>query len=75
MPLKHLSRNLHGDSAITLVNKFSNLEKKYIKTCNSLTFLLRCRDSKLIPKGLSLKFPVKSTKAQKITKKCKSTAS
>ena len=34
---------------------------------NHLTFLMRCRDNKIIPKGLRLKTTVKSNKAHRIT--------
>lgn len=56
----------HGDVAIHMVNQLTDLEKKHIRSSNNLTFLLRCRDLMLIPKGLKLRSPVNCNSAKKI---------
>ena len=51
---------------------FRNLEKAQQKLCreqNSLTFLMRCRDQKIIPNGLRLKTPSSSQRASRICKR------
>ncbi|XP_067667509.1 uncharacterized protein [Haliotis asinina] len=54
MPLKQLIHQ-HGDAAVSALNRFTNLLIKKTRNDNQLTFLLRCRDNKLVPKGLQLK--------------------
>ena len=48
---------------------FRNLEKAQFKLCreqNSLTFLMRCRDNNIIPKGLKVNVPQSSQRARRI---------
>ncbi|XP_064613315.1 uncharacterized protein LOC135477092 [Liolophura sinensis] len=66
MPLKQAIRHQHGDAAIQDINRLNNLEKKYLKCSNHLTFLMKCRDQGIIPKGLRLRSPVHSQSAHKI---------
>ena len=69
MPIKQFIRHQYGDEAIELVNQISKCEAKYIHVSNNLTFLMRCRDSDIVPKGLILKSSVKSTAVDRILKK------
>ena len=66
MPFKEFIRSQHGDKATQLINRLDRIEKKIVKTSNHLTFLLRCRDNNIVPRGLQLKSPVKSPAALKI---------
>ncbi|XP_055959216.1 uncharacterized protein LOC130014266, partial [Patella vulgata] len=66
MPLKEYVQRQYGDVATKCVRQISKLEDKYIRVCNNLTFLMRCRDSEIVPHGLKLKGPVNSNAANKI---------
>ncbi|XP_046549234.1 uncharacterized protein LOC124259181 [Haliotis rubra] len=59
-------RRLRGDVAIHTINSLSRLEKRHILSSNHLTFLMRCRDQQIIPKGLQLRSPVQSVAAKTI---------
>ncbi|XP_046548528.1 uncharacterized protein LOC124258500 [Haliotis rubra] len=58
MPLKDIIRHQHGDDAVCSINEYNKTVSKCVKTSNQLTFLLRCRDSNLVPKGLQISSPV-----------------
>ncbi|XP_046546592.1 uncharacterized protein LOC124256661 [Haliotis rubra] len=64
----------YADAAAHLlsINKLNNLEKKFIHSSNHLTFLMRCRDNHLIPKGLRLTSPVHSPASSNILNKASS---
>ncbi|XP_067657909.1 uncharacterized protein [Haliotis asinina] len=58
MPFKDLIRHQHGDDAVISINRYNCSISKIVKTSNHLTFLLRCRDNNLIPRGFQLSSPV-----------------
>ncbi|XP_067685392.1 uncharacterized protein [Haliotis asinina] len=58
MPFKDLIRHQHGDDAVTSINRYNRSISKIVKTSNHLTFLLRCRDNNLVPRGFQLSSPV-----------------
>ncbi|XP_067676482.1 uncharacterized protein [Haliotis asinina] len=58
MTFKHLIRHQHGDDAVTSINRYNRSISKIVKTSNHLTFLLRCRDNNLVPRGFQLSSPV-----------------
>ena len=66
MPSRDSIRRQYGDVAVTIFKKLSTVEQKLVKTSNQLTFLIRCRDLHIIPKGLRIKTPVNSRSANKI---------
>ncbi|XP_067668403.1 uncharacterized protein [Haliotis asinina] len=66
MSFKEGIRRLHGDVAIQTINSLTRLEKKHILSSNHLTFLMRCRDQQVIPRGLELRSPIQSAAAKTI---------
>ncbi|XP_067648864.1 uncharacterized protein [Haliotis asinina] len=58
MRFKDLIRHQHGDDAVTSINRYNRPISKIVKTSNHLTFLLRCRDNNLVPRGFQLSSPV-----------------
>ena len=49
--------------AMMLACKLKYLQEKLARYSQCLTFLIRCRNHNLVPKGLQIKLPVKSEKA------------
>ena len=49
--------------------QLEKLNQKLARMTNHLTFLCRCRDLKLVPPGLTIKIPVHSRRARKMTKR------
>ena len=54
---------------ISLAYKLCNQLKKLARHRNHLTFLMKCRDLKLIPKGFRIHLPVHSFKAKLISQR------
>ena len=46
--------------------RLKNLKEKLARYSNHLTFLMRCRDHNLVPKGLRVRLPVNTAKARLI---------
>lgn len=63
MPFKNFIRHQYGDAAVKTINSINYKINKNIRTSNQLTYLLRCRDNNLVPKGLQLTTPLQSTPA------------
>ena len=49
--------------------KLEKLNQKLARMMNHLTFQCRCQDLKLVPPGLTIKIPVHSKRAWKVTKR------
>ena len=50
----------------SLAYRLKNTKEKLARYKNHLTFLIRCRNNKLVPKGLRISISIESTKAQLI---------
>ena len=64
--LHSLIKRLYGEDMSKLLRRLEVLRKKKAQLLCSLTFLLRCRDSSLIPKFLRVKRVFNSTHSQRI---------
>ena len=53
-------------ATMMLTCRFRYLQEKLARYSQRLTFLIRCRNYKLVPKGLRVKLPVSSEKANRI---------
>ena len=62
---KHLT-DLYGDNTAQRARKLTKLECKGGTLANQLTFLKRCRDNNVIPKGIRTNHILKSNKADNI---------
>ncbi|XP_044752953.1 uncharacterized protein LOC123312537 [Coccinella septempunctata] len=56
----------YGPFSISSFRKLEELYKKLSHTENSLTFMCRCRDNRLIPKFLRIRLPFRSNGSEKI---------
>ena len=59
----------YGPDAIYQWKQLEKLNQKMARMTSHLTFLCRCRDLKLVPPGLTIKIPVHSRRARKVTKR------
>ena len=57
----------HSERALTkLCYELRNAKERIARHWNHLTFLYRCREKKIFPKGLQVKLPLKTPKTGKI---------
>ena len=60
----------HSERALaSLAYRLKNTKEKLARYKNHLTFLIRCRNNKLVPKGLRISISIESTKAQLIAQR------
>ncbi|KAJ8911005.1 hypothetical protein NQ315_011270 [Exocentrus adspersus] len=62
-------RERYGPETIQNFKKLEVLSTKYAQSANSLTFLHKCREQNLIPRGLRLKTTIQSEKANRIIRR------
>src|SRR5579859_7361329 len=68
-PKKTLRQELDSRYGPVVNSQFRKLEKtllRQVRHSNSLTFLMRCRDNNIIPKGLRLKAPTPTLRAKTV---------
>ena len=61
--------SLYGELTIAKVKSYERNSIKRSKYINNLTFLKRCRDSNIVPPGLRLHDPIRSSKSRSILHK------
>ena len=59
----------YGPDTIYEWKQLEKLNQKLARMTNHLTFLCRCRDLKLVPPGLTIKIPLHSGRARKVTRR------
>ena len=59
----------YGPDTVSVWRKCEKLTIKLARETNHLTFLCRCRDKDIVPKGLQVKAPVNSKRAKLITER------
>ncbi|KAJ8914806.1 hypothetical protein NQ315_014551 [Exocentrus adspersus] len=62
-------RERYGPETVQNFKKLEVLSTKYAQSANSLTFLHKCREQNLIPRGLRLKTTIQSEKANRIIRR------
>ena len=66
---KSYMSSLYGELTIAKVKSYECNSIKRFKYINNLTFLKRCRDSNIVPPGLRLHDPIRSSKSRSILHK------
>ena len=69
MTLKSYLSDLYGGRIYHLTTALKNVKCKLARLTNHIIFLTRCRDNKLVPKGMQLRHTVTSPKAGDIIKR------
>ena len=66
-------RQIYGQSTVKKIRTLENVNKKFSRYQNHLTFTHRCKDLKLTPVSLKLKCPIRTNNARKIIEKAEKT--
>ena len=69
MSLNHYLTTRYGTSLKLSSNRLKRICLQIAKTKNRVLFLERCRHHKIIPRSLNVKCPIKTPRAQRLTKK------